>query len=313
MSVFAGAVGSSSGPTKLTAEQMKLTVDEVVARGDAQNGERVFRRADTNCYQCHAIAGAGGFLAPDLSGIGATAQPDYLINSVLDPGKDIKDGYDGYAVVTKSGDVYSGIKVLQDSAHLVLRDNTHQAIQIPLPDVKSQKSIGSLMPAGLADPLTHQEFLDLIKFLSQLGKPGPYGPTTAQLIRKWEITAAGPETGAPPPGDNANWTAAYALFSGTLPADSLATRNGPAVYARGQVEVVSPGKVRFLVNDVKGTAMWVDAKPVDAAPRVELDLARGIHTLLFRVDGSARGNEGLRVEVADAPGSSGHAQAGGGR
>jgi len=243
MSVFAGAAGSSSGPQKLTAEQMKQTIDEVLAKGDAARGERVFRRADTNCYQCHAIAGAGGWLAPDLTGIGASAQLDYLVNSVLDPGKDIKDGFDGYAVVTKSGDVYSGIKVLQDSAHLVLRDNAHQEIAIPLSDVKAQKSIGSLMPTGLADPLTHGEFLDLIKFLSELGKPGAYGPSTAQLVRRWQVSDAGADGAAPSAGQA--WTPAYSLVSGALPGDAISPKGKPTAFARGEIDVTAAGKVGF--------------------------------------------------------------------
>jgi len=313
MAVFSQAVGSSSGPTKLTAEQMKQMTDEVLAKGNAEAGERVFRRADTNCYQCHSIAGAGGFLAPDLSSIGATAQLDYLVNSVLDPGKDIKDGYDGFAVVTKSGDVYSGIKVLQDSSHLVLRDNTHPAIQIPLSEVKNQKSIGSLMPTGLADPLTHQEFLDLIKFLSQLGKPGPYGPSTAQVIRKWELMPATPDANSAPPTDNAPWTTAYSLFNGTLPPDVLPTKNNSPIYARAQIDVTSPGKIQLLLGDPKGVTIWIDNKSVEPSARIEVDLPRGVHMLLFKLDPSVRGSEGLRAEVTDAPGSPAHAIAVGGR
>jgi len=312
MAIFSQAAGSSSGPTKLKPEVMTQMTDQVVAKGNAEAGERVFRRSDTNCYQCHAIAGAGGFLAPDLSGIGATAQLDYLVNSVLDPGKDIKDGYDGFAVVTKSGDVYSGIKVLQDSSHLVLRDNAHPAIQIPLSDVKNQKSIGTLMPTGLADPLTHQEFLDLIKFLSQLGKPGPYGPSNAQVIRKWELTPGAPDSNSTPPGDSAPWTTAYSLFNGTLPPDALPASTNTPVYARAQIDVTAPGQIHLLLNDPRGVTMWIDGKPADASAKMELDLPRGVHTLLFKLDLSTR-PQGLRAEVVDAPGSTAHAIAVGGR
>ena len=68
---------------------------------------------------------------------------------------------------------------------LVLRDNAHEEIPIPLSSIKVQKEVGSLMPTGLADTLTHGEFLDLIRFLAELGKPGPYGPSTAQYVRRW--------------------------------------------------------------------------------------------------------------------------------
>ena len=282
MAVLSEAAGLSSDPVRLSSEQMKQMIEEVHSKGDAARGELVFRHSDMSCYQCHAIAGAGGWLAPDLSSIGATAQLDYLINSVLDPNKDIKDGYDGITVLTKSGDVYSGIKVQQDSQNLVLRDNEHQAITIPLADVKAQKSVGSLMPSGLASPLTHQEFLDLIEFLSQLGKPGPYGPSTAQFIRRWQLSDS------MSPG--ANWASAYSLLSGDLPADSIVKSH----FARGGINVTAPGKLRLLVNDTRGLDLWVDAKPVSIGTELGLELARGVHALTFRIDPQQRGQMGLR-------------------
>jgi putative heme-binding domain-containing protein len=305
MAIFSEAAGTTNAPVKLTAEQMKQMTDEVLAKGDAARGELVFRRPETNCYQCHSIAGAGGWLAPDLSSIGATAQLDYLINSVLDPNKDIKDGYDGYMVVTKSGDAYSGIKVLQDSSHLVLRDNDHQALAIPLTEVKAQRSIGSLMPVGLADAITQQEFLDLIKFLSELGKPGPYGPTTAQYIRRWQFSDENSKT--------ANWTSAYTLVSGFLPSDVLAAKGKSTVFARGEIDVTAPGKFRVLINDSRGLKLWVDRKPADVSAEIPLNLPRGMHDLTFAIGLSARSESGLRVEVADSPGSAAHAQAVGGK
>ena len=321
MAVFSNAAGASSGPVRLSAEQMKQMMAEVASKGDAANGERVFRRSDLGCYQCHSIAGAGGWLAPDLSGIGATAQLDYLINSVLDPSKDIKDGYNGYTIVTRSGAVFSGIKVTQDSSHVVLRDNAHLEIPIPMSEIKAQKDAGSLMPNGLADFLTHQEFLDLIKFLSELGKPGPYGPSPSQYVRRWRIIDPVPlelTSSDPAPVqlasliDNHDWTPAYSLVSGVLPIDSIIPNGKPPGYARGEIDVSAPGKIRLVINDPKGVTLWVDDKPINMAQEIPLDLPRGVHTLTFRLD-SQHGNAGLRVEVADTPGLSAHAQTVGGK
>ena len=322
MALLSAAAGTTSGPIRLSPDQMKQTVAEVLAKGDAANGERVFRRTETGCYQCHAIAGAGGWLAPDLSSIGASAQIDYLVNSVLDPNKDIKDGYNGYTVVTKNGDVFSGVKVGQDSSRIVLRDNAHLEIPIALSDIKAQKEIGSLMPNGLSDSLTHQEFLDLIRFLSELGRPGPYGPTTAQYIRRWRLIDPVPEellsSGQPAPQtlatllDGRDWPAAYSLVSGVLPMDVIAAKGKPIGCVRGEIEVTAAGKLRLVLNDTSGVSVWIDGKSIPAANEIPLDLPRGIHTLTFRIEAEQR-RDGVRVEVADSPGSAGHAQAVGGR
>ncbi|HZL38567.1 MAG TPA: PVC-type heme-binding CxxCH protein [Tepidisphaeraceae bacterium] len=310
--LFRKAAGVSTGPTKLSAEQMKQMVAEVQEKGNAANGEKIFRQQ--GCYQCHAIGGAGGQLAPDLRAIGASGPVDYLVDSVLDPNKAIKDGYQGYTIQTTDGDVFSGIKVRQDANELILRDATHE-VTIPLASIKQQKDIGSLMPTGLADTLTHGEFLDLIKFLSELGKPGPYGPDTAQVARRWQVPQFVPD--ADPAGDlpisinndGSNWMAQYTLVSGELPASAFHTRPGKKIaWARTQLSVTSAGKIRVLLSDPRGLELWVDGKRTEPKTDMPLDLPVGVHALTVRVDFAARGKNGIRVELQDVPGSAGHAQ-----
>lgn len=322
--VFGTAAGIAGLPIHLSPEQMKQTITEVMAKGDAARGERVFRRTDASCYLCHSIDGAGGWLAPDLSSIGASSPTDYLINSVLDPNKDIKDGYDGLTVVTKSGDVYSGIKVGQDATHLILKDNAHREIPIPLADIKAQKSIGSLMPNGLADTLTHEEFLDLIRFLSELGKPGPYASTPTQYIRRWRVvdpvpgglasSDEGPSSAAAIASLNGkDFPPAYSLVSGVLPLDALAPTSASTGVVRAEINVTAPGAIRLILNDPQGVRLWADDKPVSVSGQeAGLDLLRGVHILTFQVNFKDR-RDGLRVEVTNAPGSSAQAQPVGGK
>ena len=315
--VLTAAAGMTGAPVQLSAAQMNQMMQEVVAKGDAANGERVFRRSDTACYQCHSIAGAGGWLAPDLSSVGASSPLDYLIDSVLDPNKAVKDGYTGYTIITNSGETYSGIKVSQDDKNLVLRDTAHERLAIPINQVKAQKQVGSLMPNGLADYMTHQELLDVVKFLSQLGKPGPFGPATAQYVRRWRVMQPVPDALAvtdPPVSeiDRQTWGPAYSLVSGALPMDVLGEKGKPVGYVRGEINVTAPGEIRLVVNSASGISAWVDDHPITVQQDLTLDLARGTHVLTFRIDRQSRGEEGLRVEVADAPGSSAHAQPVGG-
>ena len=61
----------------------------MLKRGDPTRGEAVFRRKDLACFKCHAIAGAGGQVGPDLASVGASAPVDYLIDSLLQPNKAI--------------------------------------------------------------------------------------------------------------------------------------------------------------------------------------------------------------------------------
>ena len=88
-------------------------------------------------------------------------------------------------VATSEGKVYTGIKLRQTDSELVLRDAEDREIAIPTASIDEQKMAGSLMPAGLTEVLTRPELVDLVKFLSQLGKIGPYSrrnrPSAAPL------------------------------------------------------------------------------------------------------------------------------------
>ncbi len=61
---------------------VKTLTGEVTQFGDAARGELVFRKKDNQCFNCHAIGGAGGRVGPDLTSIGASAQIDYLVESI---------------------------------------------------------------------------------------------------------------------------------------------------------------------------------------------------------------------------------------
>src|SRR5262245_25114661 len=107
---------------ELSAKEMQEMVVDVLKNGDPARGELVFRRKDQACLKCHAIAGSGGQVGPDLTSIGASAQIDYLIESILLPNKIIKENYHSLIVTTKAGKIVTGIKVRETKTELVLRD-----------------------------------------------------------------------------------------------------------------------------------------------------------------------------------------------
>jgi putative heme-binding domain-containing protein len=296
---FRDAAGIGEGSKPLTPEQLAETIREVQTKGDAGRGEIIFRSAAASCFQCHAVGGAGGQLGPDLRAIGAASPVDYLIDSIIEPNKAVKDGYQAVLVATKKGEVFSGIKVSQDDKQIVLRDAVTERIVIPVTSVRKERASGSLMPAGLGDTLTRGEFLDLIKFLSELGKPGTYGPDNALLVRRWRVLDEKGVESQP----------AYSMVSGVLPMDAVVRDKTQAtVSVRGEIDVTSPGRVALVLGNPRGITLSVDGKPVEAADTIELELARGVHSLTFTIDVASRGNEGLRVELRDVPGSGGHAQ-----
>ena len=298
---FLKSLTQTAGDTKpLTQSEMTELVSEVRTKGDPTRGEAVFHRQNVSCLQCHAINGAGGLVGPDLGGIGTGSTVDYLIDSVLFPSKIIKDGYETVQVTTKDGDDIIGIEVRENKDELVLKDNTHPEMVIPTSTIEKRGHRPlSLMPTGLANTMTHAEFIDLMRFLSELGKPGAYANNTAPVARRWQVAAPVQADVAPTGASGLKWVPAYSHVSGELPVDELTKT--PA-FARCEVEVTSPGKVQLQLNSVKGLKLWVDneTKPLKAA--TILDLQKGTHAFTFLIDGQRR--EGLRAQFDEVPNAS---------
>ena len=301
----AGSTGG--GPVQLTADEMKRTADEAMKLGDAARGELVYRSKAAGCMQCHMIGSVGGPLAPDIRAIGASSPVDYIIDSILIPAKAVKDGFAATSISTKDGDLIQGIKVREDSKELILRDNARDEIPVSLSDVKKRVEGGSLMPAGLADGLTRQEFLDLVRFLSELGKPGAFSVPTEPVVRRWRVLDPTPATlakpGATPPsdGDIAGWFPLYGKVNGDLPmADLLPTASGKIAFVRFELDVAAAGELKLSANSAAGLTLWSAGKPIVASGNTfAFAAAKGATTVTVRVDLAARGDEPLRLVVAE--------------
>jgi quinoprotein glucose dehydrogenase len=68
---------------------------ECLAGGDAAAGQKIFaEKAEVACMRCHKVHNEGGTVGPDLSGIGARKDRRYLLESIVDPNKQIAEGFE---------------------------------------------------------------------------------------------------------------------------------------------------------------------------------------------------------------------------
>jgi putative heme-binding domain-containing protein len=306
----------------------KAEVDALIAdvnkSGDAGRGELVFRRADLNCMKCHAVVGAAGGVGPELSAVGATSPVDYLINSIMVPDQAIKEEYVTKVVQTTDGRVYHGIVADKDDKRIILREATGELRTIPVDEIDDSKDGGSLMPKGLVNFLTRAEFVDLLRFLSELGKPGPYAIHTTPTLQRWRILKpVGEELAKAVPDDDIfqkdvlgaetnRWVPAYATVPGAIPlAEFAAITDSPVVYLQAEINVTAAGPVAFGLGSASGIKAWVDEKSAPEGPAFTVDLEPGVHKLTLRVDTTAR--KTLKVEVTKPEGTSAEFTVVGGR
>ncbi|HZQ47993.1 MAG TPA: hypothetical protein VFC07_13325, partial [Verrucomicrobiae bacterium] len=309
MALTRGADLESAG-LGLTDAEMKEIAVRAARDGNAARGETVFRRKDISCVSCHAIGGAGGKVGPDLTSIGASAPVDYLIESVFYPNRKIKEGYHSILIETKDGEELSGILVRENSEQLILRNATGAEVSVPKNNIKTRTLGNSLMPSGLVDSLTSAQQLDLFRFLSELGKPGPFDASKGNVARSWKLF---PQTvDIAQFGDDGilkiklsdhQWLTAFSLVDGRLVKGELSGalksvkgRFPLSVFAAAQLQIAANGTVHLQLTGAANSPVWIDGKP--ANPDLKTELSAGLHTIIIKLD-SQKLPESLRLESSD--------------
>ncbi len=303
--------GTAIGPRAYDATLVKALATEVASAGNPAAGERVFRSQMANCLSCHAVGGAGGRVGPDLATIGTAMPVGLVIESVLWPNKQVKEGYTATLIETKAGEVQQGYVISDEQASLTLRDpTTDQTFHFPKEQIKRRKEIGSLMPDGVTDGLTRAELRDLIRFLTELGKPGPYRIAAGPVVRVWEtpenipeaLRRIAPEQAMLPDSiDPGPWHGRYAMAGGELPlAEIMSAEGGAIAVARFAAEVVTAGGFRLKTNAPAGSMVWLDRRPLPLRDVQDVNLASGLHTFTFRIDAGKIGVSGLSCVLEPA-------------
>ena len=140
------------------------------ARPVPGRGKQAFKKAQ--CDACHVVDGEGKAFGPELSAIGSKLSREELITAIINPSQSILLGYEGTAVILDDGRAFSGI-VLGENAGLVkLRLANGEQIDLPAAEIESRERLPtSLMPVGLLQGLTLQEFADMVGWLGE--RKGP--------------------------------------------------------------------------------------------------------------------------------------------
>jgi putative heme-binding domain-containing protein len=148
-----------------------IDAKEILAiKGDAQRGrERFLNGQAGQCTACHRLQGSGQSVGADLDAVGKKRTRQQLLESILDPSKEIEPKYSSHLVLTADGIIVTGLKIDENDDVLVIRSADGKDHRISRDEIESFKiQPQSLMPAGLAAEMTAQELADLLEFLCSL-------------------------------------------------------------------------------------------------------------------------------------------------
>ena len=157
-------------PSLAPSERQSLIAD-AESKGSAERGRQVYERTAMACTTCHLVNGKGGKLGPDLSTVGSYMTPESMLESLLNPSTDIKQGYETVIVTKKDQTLVSGLLQRKTDTAALVRDPSGQVVSIPSGEIaKVDTSPVSLMPPGLTSTLRRDELVDLMACLTSLGK-----------------------------------------------------------------------------------------------------------------------------------------------
>ncbi len=138
--------------------------------GDAGRGRDLFFKAQgIQCRNCHRVGQQGQSVGPDLTQIGKKLNRAKLLESLLEPSREVDPKFAAWLVETDSGKVVSGLLVKRTDEEVVLRDPQNQEHHIAAAEIEEMfPQRTSLMPDRLLRDLTAQQAADLLAWLESL-------------------------------------------------------------------------------------------------------------------------------------------------
>ncbi len=211
--LFLAAVASSNAAGQIPADIKRPHTNSDLAAfarqhlGDPVRGRALFMdRKGMACVDCHRARADGGDVGPDLSDVGAKYDRAQLIESVLEPSRQIVEGYRPTVLAMSDGRVVTGLVKSESNEVLELVDAERRRLVVRKGDIEERRAAEtSLMPDNLAESLAPDAFADLIAFLASLRsnrQPSPgsdvFGPLTLPPGFSARVVADG-LTAWPPP------------------------------------------------------------------------------------------------------------------
>jgi putative heme-binding domain-containing protein len=159
----------NSGPLIGTLKTEDVIAQVLKTKGDVALGEQLFSRA--SCITCHTTKESEAQKGPYLGNIAQTYKRPELAENILDPNKTVAQGFVTNLITTKDGKAQMGFVTFESAEKVKLRDVTSKEFTFETKDIATREKLpNSMMPPGLMNNLTVQEFASLLDYLESLSK-----------------------------------------------------------------------------------------------------------------------------------------------
>jgi putative heme-binding domain-containing protein len=281
----------------------------VKTKGNAQRGKLIYLNSkQLACVTCHKLEGVGGQVGPDLTKVWETATIEKIMESIIEPSKEIKEGFQSFKATTKNGQTFTGLKAIDKPTEVVIRDANGKDITILRDNLEElNPSKVSLMPDNVVSQLSFDQFVDLVAFLksketqeslrgmvTEFLVVGPFGAKLeAQYGPEIESDAKLKYRDESTPPKMLSWEARSAEPNGFLNLRTIFNKDRASAYALTHVHSQKAQKAIIYVGADDSMRVWVNGKRVhefansrQAMPdndRVEVDFKEGFNTVVIKV------------------------------
>jgi len=131
-------------------------------QGDRRRGQLIFQK---HCQSCHQLEGQGHRVGPDLSGVQSRPREALLVD-LFDPSREVPPDYRSFVLVTKRGQILTGLLASETAATVTLRRAEGIEETAPRTEIEALHATQkSLMPEGMEQVLSFQDVADLVEVL----------------------------------------------------------------------------------------------------------------------------------------------------
>lgn len=149
----------------LAARQRSL-FDLTLDGGDPIRGRDVFMNQGT-CMKCHRIQSVGGRAGPKLDQLATLQTPAQILDSLINPGAVIVDGYGIATFTLDDGSVVAGTPLEETAEHIAMRTPAGAVEKIAKPRITERAPpVSPMPPLGLT--LAKKDLRDLMAYLRSL-------------------------------------------------------------------------------------------------------------------------------------------------
>lgn len=151
-----GQIGKSS------IEDVMLALDRI--QGDVDEGKKLFVKQ--GCQNCHNVEPGEVMKGPFMGQVGSIMNRHQIAESILKPSASISQGFGTVQIRTGDEKIYVGFVTEESAEELVIRNIAGAATTLKKAEIKERNELeSSMMPSGLANSLSFQEFASLVDFL----------------------------------------------------------------------------------------------------------------------------------------------------